>query len=828
MNVHDAWSTEGTWSESWTQEVLKGTASVLQSTGGKGRVTRVGAGGESAIYWSGSTTSWSECEQTVLLSVSASSVKGGLVARHHNNTYYGCAVGSSNSNRLHIFKVVRGVYTTLSTIYVSPLSQLTPGIEVQLTLKVIDTVMGTKLDARIHHPNGTFIALSVEDADPSLQRPGSVGLWVQTGGQGTKYVYFDDYQGPELPPTVRLWSDPSSWPNGQLPVPESDVTVSGTEPLVLDTSIQVNSLTIQEEATLILSEENSVSLQSKGNIIVHGLLQITPANADVNHQIQITGAVESNFVGGGMMPLDSDPGLWVMGAGRLNIEGTKRTPWIRVDSDVVAGSNTLHLSKEPVGWRVGDELMVTPTSSIANPDKELNPTFNSWGHHELRFIQTIEGQTITVSSPFTFAHPLVEVEPNRFFGAEVANLTRNVRIEGMPPAINYPRTTLPPSGLPGRSHIFIHNTVPVAQRVKGVAIRYMGPRKAVGPNDSTFVLGRYGFHFHHCMDNSRDVFIKDVVVRDCGSHSFVPHSSHGTMWCECIAYNVTETPFWWDPEGSEHDRRTDDTMIQRCLVAQVKFDGASPALNGYLLGMGKGNSLIDSVACGVQGTSTAAGFRWPSSSNGDPHNTWTFTGNVAHNNKRHGVRAWQNDKNIHEISNFVAYHNFASGIDHGAYRNAYFWHDVCLYGNGLLGGPSWIQHSNSLLDFGITGRAEMRDIRVDGAGITQSVMLIPRHGMPPHTPVLFIGWSVKEYKTTVVVVNEDKDLGDGQPVYGHYDFVDWSVGVEERDLLPSDFTIIRMNQGSRIRVQGQAQCFQIDASPEGSGVVTFIPPFYSP
>jgi hypothetical protein len=109
------------------------------------------------------------------------------------------------------------------------------------------------------------------------------------------------------------------------------------------------------------------------------------------------GVDESAFVGGGMDPVASDVGLWVMGDGQLTLEGAEKTAWA--------------YEYDP-GW-AGDEVVAAP---------------NTPGDFDGL-------ETVTSTPP-----------PNELgYLTELLNLTRNVRIEGTPE---------------GYTHVFLSSTHP--------------------------------------------------------------------------------------------------------------------------------------------------------------------------------------------------------------------------------------------------------------------------------------------------------------------------------------------------------------------------------
>ena len=233
---------------------------------------------------------------------------------------------------------------------------------------------------------------------------------------------------------------------------------------------------------------HDTTLEVSGNLIVRGRLVMKP-NRGVRHVLRFVDVDEDAFVGGGLDPIGSDAGLWVMGRGQLDIRGTPKQAWNRQGK---------HRT-----WSRHDDLVVAP---VRRGDFTAR-RFRRGSH-----------------VPRAGSHR-----------AEVLNLTRNVRIEGTPG---------------GRAHIFIRSHRP--QSIRYALLRYLGPRQG-GGGSSESVLGRYGLHFHHCHGGSRNSVVEGVVVRDCGGHAFVPHMSHGITFRSCISYETFEAAYWWDEHDTTND-----------------------------------------------------------------------------------------------------------------------------------------------------------------------------------------------------------------------------------------------------------------------------------
>ena len=190
------------------------------------------------------------------------------------------------------------------------------------------------------------------------------------------------------------------------------------------------------------------------------------------------------------------------------------------------------------------------------------------------------------------------------------NLTRNVRIEGT---------------AAGPAHVFIRSSRP--QSIRYTQIRHV----------SVLTMG---------------------------------DASQGITFRDDISYNNVWDAFWWDPSPNNREPGdpTNDTLIDGSIVAKslgVPDDNRDYRLSAFNLGMGRNNTVRNSTAGGTAGS---AGFGWPEDAgqNLPGNGVWTFNqGNVSHNNHDNGLFVWQNTDTLHDVSNFVSYHNVSYGIEHG-------------------------------------------------------------------------------------------------------------------------------------------------------------------
>lgn len=473
--------------------------------------------------------------------------------------------------------------------------------------------------------------------------------------------------------------------------PGSDVVV--TDYVTLGTNIAINSLTINEGATVRFSPTQSVSLNVSHNIIVKGILEIQPNSLSVIHDVLVSGANEALYVGGGCDPTVTplDYGIWVIGNGELRIQGTRKTAWGTVSGSLSAGATTMTVNGDnPVvdiadptdvslyGWAQGDTIVVAATGAptAGHPDP--------YDLYDVVTITSVSGNSVGFTPALAFDHPSAPIkyiatddtgetktESTVTRTAEVFNLTRNVKLHGLDNT--------------HRTHLLMNSSRP--QTVSFSESYFMGPRQGSSP--SVFVKGRYSYHFHVGHDGMRGSTVEGSVAHDCGSHCFVPHSSNGITFRRCISWNTMEEPYWYDthppitPPNPPFDMTKDitrDLVFDKCVAGYAFCDPVDPArftLAGFQLQMGYGLTCTNNIATSIHGATDSSGFTWPETFSG----FWVFQGNVAHNCTRNGIFVWQNVQEPHLITDFDAYHNGRAGIRAGAYGNSYQYRRCHLMGN---------------------------------------------------------------------------------------------------------------------------------------------------
>jgi hypothetical protein len=600
------------------------------------------------------------------------------------------------------------------------------------------------------------------------------------------------------------WSDPATWSAGGIPGAADAVTITAGDTVIYDLAAgRVAGVRVEAGATLLFDPGMDATLETSANVITLGTLRLRPQAPDgaahrsssddwapyFVHTLRFVEVDETRFVGGGMDPVDSDVGLWVMGAGVLDVAGAPKTGWVRLAGGALQGEERITLDRVPVGWRNGDTIVIVPTE---HPDVGER----AWAGFEVRTVAAADGATMRLDAPLAHDHPAVA---NPFSDAlqtaEVMNLSRNVRIEGTGSG----SASFQPSDN-GRAHVFIRSAAP--QSIRYAELVLLGPRGPDERDPTNGVQGRYPLHFHHNGDASRGSLVEGVVVRRSGNRAFVPHASHGITFRDTVAYDVWEDPYWWDERTPNQSH---DTVFDHTIAALVQDDPdhRGYTLSGFVLGEGRDNSITDSVAVGIR--NKGAGFQWPSGANGAEFNVWRFANNVAHNNKPNGIFVWQNDDSCHVIENFVAFRNGRAGVNHGAYNNDYVYRDAMLFENG---DGAIRQHAGPKVSTDCVGTdgysMAWRGLKADGP------IRFDSHSQPWGRPLL-----LKDCVLGDVIVDSGQN-----PTMA--DFVGCAA-PDGADLEPADFDLVKPVPGMTIRVQRRdGTAFRLDHL----GAVTPIAAFY--
>lgn len=681
------------------------------------------------------------------------------------------------------------------------------------------------------------------------------------------FTIFDTTPTPEEPDvptegkyTVQSgnWNATTTWNNGVIPVAGDEVNIVAGHTVVLTTNVTLTkplwirgTLEFKADSTITLTMDNK-------SIIVLGRLKMNPAAHQHVHTVKFINVDESTSQGGGMsysslnadgtQKYQTDIGVFGHDMGKIDLIGTYRKRWTEATGSVPAGA-TVFTVKDATGWQIDDEIFIVPMgvpdynvdSGNKQQSTKYNATTKKWEdlnekYYEKRTITAVNGNTITVNTPFTYAHnAVVSTISNKHASQpwvtdktwlpEVGNLTANVRVMGEEF---------------GKVHMLIHSHT--TQFIRNASFRFMGQRKIMSSVSSTvpmLVSGRYVIHFHHGYFATVGSEVTDCAVYDCFNRSFVPHESHGIKMNGNLAFNCLEAMFWWDKaeprvnpntgqnwkDSSGNDiifaNVTHETQWVGNLMAMGKWNTLNKGYTAMLLSKGDGNIANENHYVGVsQGNyDVNGGIEWDEGNEG----IWIYRGNVAHSMQVF-MWVWQNTTRNHTNENNEAFH-CKWGIYHGAYVNAYTY-----IGGHFYNAPARIAATGSA---GQSGNTYMR-ITFNAAGLRANCIEF-HEGPIPTTDVFvrvlqctFRGFTYRPVRLFTKRKRTDDDWA--RPRKVDVVMCDANVADPINQIYIDDYTEegyrYYMYQGAQIRVQPiTGQSYQILMQPDSVQSVTAINKF---
>jgi len=536
-----------------------------------------------------------------------------------------------------------------------------------------------------------------------------------------------------------LWSSSSTWDLGRLPATGDNVVIAAGHHVTYDVnspSVEITKMEIY--GTLNFSRTTTTYLLMKGNLIVAdgGKLEIgDPTKSIINTTTATIKFLlnEANVVGGFTnVVVDTDVGLWIMGEYRA--EGAKKLPWTKLFETANAGAISILINEEPIGWAIGDEIVITPSRAVIPTSTEVADSgYNEFDERKITAVsRRIDGAyIISLNESLKFSHPVYTASTGDVLAPEVLNLDRNVIIRGQD-INNKAHTMAMQSG-----KMWISNA----------KYLYMGPADK---------MSRYPIHWHEVNNASKGNYVKGTVVHRSQMRAFVAHESNSIDIIENIAYDILNGPFWLENDnvgncvgaclaGSKSPEAPFNDTFIRNVAARVgpsKADGENEGLRlaGYEWQTPRGHKFMGNIAVGIRGTGSAAGFIWPERGQGSV-GVLTFIKNEAHNDKINGIFLWHNTNLPHQYVDALVWHNGRDGLEQGAYHTEYKWFLVRAIGNGRAG------ISYPAVD------SEFYDSIIDGEGITKiGFHALTEAPVAPNGPIKIANSVTKGY--TVVAFSQ--------------------------------------------------------------------------
>lgn len=205
------------------------------------------------------------------------------------------------------------------------------------------------------------------------------------------------------------WSDAGTWAGGAVPGDRARVAIPAGVVVTVDREIATAYDWVRVDGTLRFRPDVSTMLVVE-TVVAIGRLEIGTAAAPIRPDVTARLIIRSpgQPIAPGDDPLDLTRGVIAMSS--VSIYGSPVTEIVSLASLPPAGATTLQLDADPLGWKVGDELLVAPILH---------------GLDEVVRITSVSGRTVGISPAVRYPRTNV---PAPGLKVHVGHLTRNVTI----------------------------------------------------------------------------------------------------------------------------------------------------------------------------------------------------------------------------------------------------------------------------------------------------------------------------------------------------------------------------------------------------------------
>jgi len=334
----------------------------------------------------------------------------------------------------------------------------------------------------------------------SLLLPVSLLLGVGAGVDAQEsHAHGDTDASADTPPSAvrtMLWSDPATWPDGEVPGEGDAVTIGRDMDVVLDVDPPaLRSLTI--DGKLSFSDDLDIELETEWVYLRRGELQIGSEAKPYRHNatITLTDKIPDEDVN-----TMGDRGILSMG-GTLELHGDRTNTWTKLAKTAEAGSSRIEVLNAS-GWRKGDVIVLAST--------DFDPR-----QAERRTIAAVSGNALTLDEPLKYMH-FGEITFGVDERGEVGLLTRNIRIQASDDAES--------SYFGGHIMAMLASEV----HISGVELYRMGQHMH---------LARYPMHWH-LVGEGRGQYIENSAIHETYSRCVTVHGTNNVRVENNVTFNT--------------------------------------------------------------------------------------------------------------------------------------------------------------------------------------------------------------------------------------------------------------------------------------------------
>ncbi len=332
-----------------------------------------------------------------------------------------------------------------------------------------------------------------------------------------------------------LWSDPATWPSGEVPGEGDAVEIGRDMDVILDISPPaLRSLTIQGK--LSFADERDLDLVTEWIYVPGGELAIGSEDTPYRHNATIT--LTDNIKGEDINTM-GDRGIMLM-RGTLNLHGNREHTWTKLSRTAEAGTTQINVL-DASGWRVGDEIVLAST--------DYDPY-----QAERRTITAVNGNVISLDEPLEYMH-FGRITFGVDERGEVGNLTRNIVIQSSEDSQE--------DGFGG--HIMAMSGSQMY--VDGVGLNRMG---------QNMHLARYPIHWH-LIGEGAGQYIRNSAVYDTYSRCVTVHGTNNLQVENNVTFNNIGHCFFLEDAVETGNQFVDNLGI----LTKCHFDKPCTPTNAY-------------------------------------------------------------------------------------------------------------------------------------------------------------------------------------------------------------------------------------------------------
>ena len=321
------------------------------------------------------------------------------------------------------------------------------------------------------------------------------------------------------------WSDPATWANGIVPDDGAKVLILSDVDVTYDVVSDARIFTVRVDGTLDFARDQDTKMVVDTMVVsMSGTLSIGSEDDPIPEGVSAEIVIANN----GAIDVAWDPMLLSRGLishGTTEIHGSETLAHTKVVSDPMAGDVSIALSEVPIGWGVGDKIVIAGTEYEGyNWDNGIRATRHFLPEDEVRTISKVVGNVVYFDEPLVHDHDA----PRSDLKTSVANYSRSVTIS----TENHES-----AAVHERGHVMFMHSNDVD--VRYAAFEGLGRTDKSQPSDGvtefstvsfdTNVQGRYSLHVHQSGLGGEPAMLVGNAVYGSPGWGIVHHDSNAEL-----------------------------------------------------------------------------------------------------------------------------------------------------------------------------------------------------------------------------------------------------------------------------------------------------------